>query len=474
MSATTHQLSAIENYFRREDCADSPMVITMRVHLAGSVDVAALTNALAQALTRHPLLRATCPGNWRPRWVVSEKCEPNLTVCSVESHPSSDCPERAIDLRVETGAVFELRYSSSEAVLLAWFHHQCVDGIGALQFLRDTFAAYDDVVLNHAVDVRPLPVPSRRVAPQTIQSVIQAIRIGFPIFRTKCVRLGRPQTITRVPANILHSRVLNRRTTKLLRQAANRMGVSLNDLCTSAFLTHLLQSHSETGKSPSDSREGHSVAARTVTREVFRLLVPVNMRRPTEEEASVANFISFLFQSYRFDEIADTDQLPRTVHRKIEAALRTNVGKSVLLFFQLVRHVPGAYRLFRWTQSRFATAVFANVGDLKRVFDHRFDRERGKVVAGNLVVERIDGVAPLRENTNLAVSCGRYAGELIFNLRADPGFVSELEATEFLAQFVGRLEESVESLERARSGAEETADSQVLSFPEPTQHRRAA
>lgn len=428
------------------------MVITMRVHLAGAVDVEAIRKALALALRRHPLLRSTCEGKWWPRWVVSEDCEPTLTILEFDNNLPTGCPERPIDLTSETGAVFELRTSPGQAVLLAWFHHQCVDGIGALQFLRDTFAAYDACVRNATTELQPLPIPNRSVAKQTIGSVAQAIRIGVPIFRHKCARLGHWQDVAKPPANILHSRVLSGPTARRLRKTANRTGVSLNDFCMSAFLAQLMETFPN------------------APREVFRVLVPVNRRTPTDEVAA-ANVISFLFQSYRPDEIANADALPKLVHRQTDSALRTDIGRSVLLFFQLAAHVPGAYRLFRAVQSRFATAVFANVGDLKRIFDHRFERDRGRVVAGNLVIERIDGVAPLRENTNLAVSCGRYAGELIFNLRANPQFIAEADAITFLDQFARRLKAMAESNAPV---TEQDRGAEVLAFPDPVQQRRAA
>ena len=119
--------------------------------------------------------------------------------------------------------------------------------------------------------------------------------------------------------------------------------------------------------------------------------------------------------------------------------IHSNEGAVLLKIFALVRRVPGLFRLSQWLQPSFATAVLANVGDLKRVFGNRFPLHKGRVVAGNVVIQRIDGIAPLRKNTNVAISFGVYGGELILNLRANPLALSENDAERFLDQVVSRL-----------------------------------
>ena len=107
---------------------------------------------------------------------------------------------------------------------------------------------------------------------------------------------------------------------------------------------------------------------------------------------------------------------------------------------RFLRRVPGLLSLLLRTKSCFGSIVLAYVGDVRRLFSGRLPLHHGKWVAGNVTIERIDGVAPLRPNTRAAMSIGTYAGEMIVNLRTDRAALSQADAADFLAQFAARLE----------------------------------
>jgi hypothetical protein len=88
-----------------------------------------------------------------------------------------------------------------------------------------------------------------------------------------------------------------------------------------------------------------------------------------------------------------------------------------------------------------STMVLANVGDVRKRFSGRFPLLRGKWVAGNIVVEQMHGVAPVRPNTRISMSIGDYAGELSISLRADSLAIDAQHANEFLCEYVCRLQD---------------------------------
>ncbi len=107
--------------------------------------------------------------------------------------------------------------------------------------------------------------------------------------------------------------------------------------------------------------------------------------------------------------------------------------------FSLTRLVPGLFRLSQKCQPDFATAVLTNVGEVRRLFDNRFKLKRGRAIAGNIVIQSVDGIAPVRKNTNITVAFGSYGGELIMNLNRNTDVFSEAEADEMIATLANRI-----------------------------------
>ena len=127
--------------------------------------------------------------------------------------------------------------------------------------------------------------------------------------------------------------------------------------------------------------------------------------------------------------------------------------------FALTRWIPGLFRLSQIAQPNFATAVMTNVGEVRRVFANRFPLKQGRAVAGNIVIQRIDGVAPTRENTNITMAFGTYGGELIMHLNRNTHLFSPADADELLRNIsdgvlaIARRDESQSAIEAAAVGS---------------------
>jgi hypothetical protein len=134
------------------------------------------------------------------------------------------------------------------------------------------------------------------------------------------------------------------------------------------------------------------------------------------------------------------DQLLASIHQQTSDVLYNREGIVCLKLFRVLRKIPGAMKLFLGAKSVFCTMVLANVGDVRRRFSGRFPLDKGRWVAGNVVIEQIHGVAPVRPNTRAAMSIGEYAGDLSISLRADGLVLNASDSEQFLNEFLERLQ----------------------------------
>jgi hypothetical protein len=108
-----------------------------------------------------------------------------------------------------------------------------------------------------------------------------------------------------------------------------------------------------------------------------------------------------------------------------------------------MRKIPGLLPLLLNRRDPFATSILANVGEMHKHFTATFPMQRGKCIAGNIVLDRLGGVAPVREGTRLAVTICIYANELSINMNCDQHLFSRDEARALLELFSERLKSRV-------------------------------
>lgn len=449
MTVADHQfplaLSDFEHYAFRDDSAEHPMVIVLRTPLEGQLDVAAFRHALNLTLQQNPLLRARVEDLWwgRSRWQLLTNHEPSLETIHFETeHPPFHCALRKFDLRQQAGVHFELRTCAERAVLITWFHHACVDGIGGIRFIGDLFAHYGAITAKGDAE-RPtvrqpnpevlrirgstkMPGNRRDRCAPLCHTLIETARL----FLRRSYKLARTSSSPPPPANqtvhnIISTRVLPRTVLKRLRKVAASNGATTNDLCMMVFLQQIAAASAADPAAKSN--------------DLFRILMPVSMRTPEHDEISAANVVSYVFHSFRRDQINSPKLLLAAIREKSHQMLNRNEGAAMLHGFALSRWIPGLFRLSQKAQPNFATAVMTNVGEVRRVFENRFPLKNGRAVAGNVVIQRVDGVAPTRENTNFTMAFGTYGGELIMHLNRNTRLFSAGEADSLLQDISDRV-----------------------------------
>lgn len=436
-------LSDFEDYAYRDDSPDNPMVIVLRVIVEGTLNQDAFRDSLAVALSKNPLLQSVVQRR-RRRNVWQPLEEPQLPL-SVEQFSDDTlplaCPPKSFDLRHEAGVWFDLRVSPGRSVLIAYFHHACADGIGSIRFIGDIFAEYgnrtaapdQEPPIIRDIDPQCLKIrgtrrmpgnDSDRRAPLWHTICETAKLFGRRSFRFQSTQSSSTEAADNTTRNVIFTRVLSRSVLKQLKKVAAGFGVTTNDLCMTVFL-QLLATWSQ-----NDARS---------KRDLLRILMPVSMRNPSHDQVSAANIVSYCFHSYRRHETANFESLLRSVHRKSQTMVNRNEGAAMLYGFAVARMFPGLFKVAQRIQPDFATAVMTNVGEVRRLFENRFPLRQGRAVAGDVVIHRVDGVAPVRQNTNITMACGTYGGELIVHISRNPQVFSESDALFFVNSLADRL-----------------------------------
>lgn len=436
------RLSDFETYAFRDDTPAHPMVIILRTPFEGVLNEEVFQDALGGTLQDNPLLRAVVDkSGWQLKWRLLKSGQPAIRTVRYECEdPPFDCPPRHLDLTQSAGVEFELRLCPTRGSLVAYFHHACVDGLGAIRFLGDVFARYgqqtatsDDggpKVRTPDPEMLLLRGTKRRLRHQQRAPLLHTLMETWRLFSRRSYRLVRHSSGSAPIANekvrnIVHSRVLPRSVLKQLKKVSGAKGVTLNDLSMMVFLQQISRLSS-----------GDPAAKKS---DLFRILMPVSMRSPDHDQISAANVVSYVFHSFRRGDTQSSESLLRAIHKKSQQMLNRNEAVAMLYGFALTRWIPGLFQLSQRAQPDFASAALTNVGEVRRIFENRFPMKQGRAVAGNVTIQRIDGIAPVRENTNLTMAFGTYGGELIMHLNRNAEIFSETDAEVFLDNLTAHL-----------------------------------
>jgi hypothetical protein len=243
--------------------------------------------------------------------------------------------------------------------------------------------------------------------------------------------LAASQSRPEKPHTAIQSAILTKDTHRALRAVAAQQNVSINDLFVREMML-LIRSWNRRG--------GLRFGWRWI-----RIAMPLSMRTSLHENMSAANVVSYALITRREIDCEDPRELLQSIHAQTSDVLYNREGIVCLKLFRILRKIPGAMRAFLSFKTVLSTLVLANVGDVRRRFGGRFPLSKGRWIAGNVLVEQIHGVAPVRPNTRASMSIGDYAGELSISLRTDEHVINAEHSQEFLCEFVCRLQDLVQA-----------------------------
>jgi hypothetical protein len=227
---------------------------------------------------------------------------------------------------------------------------------------------------------------------------------------------------TAFPGVVFHT--LTPQQHKRLREAANRMGAMLNDLLLAEMFQTMRCWNLDHGSS---------------ARQRLRIMMPSDMRDKDDYAMPAANMTSYNFVTRRMADCRDHLRLVKSIRDETARIKHEQRGKLFIDSIMLCNYVPGLLPWLCNANRCFATVTVSNMGDPTRRFLATFPRSNGKLVCGNIVLERMLGVSPMRPKTRASISIVTFYRQLLINVRCDPLTMTVHDAQQFLDSYVQRL-----------------------------------
>ncbi len=156
-----------------------------------------------------------------------------------------------------------------------------------------------------------------------------------------------------------------------------------------------------------------------------------------------ANVVSLVFLDRRVGRFSSPDALARSVNRQMDYRKKWRMGLTLIHSVRLIRAAFGGIRKLIPLDWCLATAVMSNMGEPMR---HTIlPRRDGLVVAGNMTLEQIEALPPIRPLTCAAFGVVFYAGRLTVSLNYDRQRFTAEDGRDLLESFARRIRASVGS-----------------------------
>ncbi|MEN6336275.1 MAG: chromosome condensation protein [Phycisphaerales bacterium] len=437
----TLAFTTLEEWLFWEDRPAYPWSCFIRLHFTGQLDRAAFETAACRVLRRHPLFcaKARMRGRMHLEWVVQDDPQPTVTWQSGAvggAFPAAT----SVDLFQEIGIRFHVVSDGRRCDLTLQFHHACCDGVGILAFIDELLIAYA-LALGAVSDGLRLP-------PLEPERLIRRDKFGLTFGKRVRMAPGRllgldgaAKFLLRSPATIVPhqpceddgppppgypavlSGVLEPGESSRLRDVAAQHGATLNSLLTRELFLAL-----------ADWRTRWNVPGAD---DWLRIMIPINLRTDGDRQLPAASLASFVCLDRRRQDFADRERLLNGIHEQMRAVLQRKLGFTFVSSCRALNLIPGMLRAHIRKPRCQVSTVLTNLG---RTFVHSpLPRQTGRLVAGNVTLEGLDSVAPIRPYTCASFAATTYADRLTITLHYDPRPLTGPQAADLLDTFLRRL-----------------------------------
>jgi NRPS condensation-like uncharacterized protein len=437
-------LTTIEEFLLWEDRRAYPWSCFVRLHFSGRIDERALEAAVRTIMPRHPLLcsRVVSQGR-RMYWEAVDDAMPEITW--IDGLPPEEMPRaKHQDLREEAGLRLFVVRNEENSQLTVQIHHACADGAGMFVFINDLLIAY----------ARQMGVKSRRLQLPEFDPVRLAQRGSYGVSLWKLVKMlprqmlglkGVRQFLSRSPVAVLPHEVLpcddpppehypatrthtfTAEETARLREAAKQTGTTVNDLLIRDVFLTLGAWRAKNGAGDDEAW--------------LRMMVPFNLRTNSDRSLSAANIVSSVFLDRRENDFQQPETLLESVREEMNLIKDNKLGYTFIFSLKVFSLLPNGLKNNARQDRCSSSCIFTNMG--RPLIRCPLPRDAGRLVAGNVRLELIDGTAPLRPYNCVTFNAVEYARRLTFILHYDARIVSDGQADDLLATFVSRLRETL-------------------------------
>jgi NRPS condensation-like uncharacterized protein len=438
-------LVPFEEYMLAENTAQYPRVFVSDAEFTGEIDRAALEQAWQATIVRHPMLNARL-SKGRHGWQWNASDVPLYPInWAGEDQPMEFPGSDLMDLTREGGVRMWVRTAPAKARIVVQYHHACCDGMAGVQLFGDLMAEYArlttpenapkllalDPVLLASRGTFGLTRPTfREWLGHASTTISESLRLVFRRAIPVAAPVGNDRSHgTPLPHPGLQIFWFDQAETEQLRKTAADVGATANEL----MMGHLFRTVVEWNRvRPNDSQRGW-----------IRINVPTNLRRREDLAMPAANVMSFTFLDRRPSDCRDLRKLLDSIREEMLMIKNRRFGLYFIGQLALLSKIPGGMRMMVGGQRCFATAVLTNLGDLSRAFSSTFAGPRDKLVVGNLVLEALSGMPPLRPKTRVGIAIGAYAGRYMIGLQCDRHCFSREDQQAFMDTYVSQIRQSL-------------------------------
>ena len=437
-------MTSFEHYMFVDDRPLHPMTFIVRFNFSGIIDRDAFESAIEASLLRHPLLSAVIgPGKGgKDCWIKAPTSKPYTSWGNLDE-PIEFPTGEFIDLRKEIGLRIFVRHNDQEAVVTTQFHHAVCDGIGSYQYLGDLFYEY-------AIRTGATELPKQKELPAKRLKERGRISYDMNNFRTEdgklqstwdeALRFLRMTNVSLKPDGIkpagfrapfpgIQSFEFDKDEYKSLRHAAQSKGQIINDLLVEKLFNTLAQWEE---KSSWFRRRSHVC-----------VMMPMNLREPTDQDVSACNAVSQSFVRYRRADLNDVENFRNVLGNEL---LKLKHDRNRIRFMHMIAgghyFYPKTLKFSLNFKRCLATAILSNTGDPTKQFLTNFPKAKGLLQCGNLVMTDVSGVPPMRPGTNATISIFTYRRVLKICMRCNPNQFSQQDTKQLLDLYVNNIRTS--------------------------------
>jgi len=439
------RMTCLEEYMFCDDRPAYPMTGIFRLRFSGKLDRPAFEASLADTVRRHPLLRATVETRRgrTPRWIDHPDWHP-VVQWDAPTNRFGYVSTEFQDLTQSPGTrVWGTAGPQGDQVIFQ-IHHSCTDALGLNAMLDDLLLGYalrmdgcDGSLKLPEIDMQRFLC---RGAPDlTVWTLLKMAH------KQAWGLLGAREFLMRSPAPLAGPTdavdmmapppefpcaltcELSGEETRALVAAAKSRRVTVNDL----LLRDLFLA---AGQWRSQRRIGGD-------RDWLRFSVPMNLRSPADARAPMANSVSSVFIDRRAVDCEDSDRLLAGIHAQMSLIKRLQLQYTFLLSLGVTRWLPGGIRKGTSGDRCRLTCWMSNMGS---VFSQSpLPRVEGRLKAGNVVLETLDYVIPLRPLMHAGVLVHTYAGRLRVLLSIDPRAVTDEAGRQLLDLYMAQIRRTI-------------------------------
>lgn len=435
-------LTPFERFFLYRHTPEYPNLMYVSFTFRGQMDRELAAEATDIMLTRHPLMAAQVEQRSMGKfvWVESNNREKAFQWIDGED-TTSFLP--ALDITSEPGIRIKIINHGDRCDLLYIVHHVATDGIGGTIAFLDWMIIYANLC-NKKAPLKGLP----RLDPPLLKR-----RGQLGVFKTSFLKTLPFQWIALYGAGNF---ILNK-VTPLIPLDTPPEPASLTDDRNQLVIRQLSEEIAGAVKTTSEKlgatnndvlvgllflagRRWRERRGLTTEKDRYRIIVPANIRDIGDRRLPSTNRVTLHYLDRTDSALADRADLIKGIRYELGVISRFQLEKTFLMYLNAISLAPGMLKRTSTQETCQGTMLITNLGEpLRRM---KLPREDGKLVVGNVILERFDLIPPIYKRTPVSIAVGRYADVTTLVMRFDPHVMNHSDAEELMNDLVDCIAES--------------------------------